>query len=414
MSSWNPVWKVILNGGLDYTNLTLSNLTITSGRTDIYSQPVPGYCSVTIINTDESAIPLDINDDVLIQVKDSTGTFVNLFGGTITDLDIAVNQSGTLGTTEKINIKAYGTLSKLSKFLTDGVLSKDYDGNQIYSILAPLLYDTWDEVPPALEWQDYDPTITWANAGNSGIGEIDRPGDFELTARSAAPTTVYSLISSLATSGLGYIYENASGQICYADSTHRGQYLSSNGYVDVTGNHAIAPGLHIAKRAGDVRNKVKIIYKNDQTVEDSDLTSIALYGELGYNISTTLENEADAETQAAFYLTLRSYPEFMLRSITFPIASPEIDNADRDALLNIFMGLPLNVSDLPNNMLGGSFQGFVEGWTWQATQGALSLTINLSPIAYSLPAFKWMDVPATETWATVSPTLDWNNATIVA
>jgi hypothetical protein len=27
---------------------------------------------------------------------------------------------------------------------------------------------------------------------------------------------------------------------------------------------------------------------------------------------------------------------------------------------------------------------------------------------------KWSDVPVTETWSTINPTLDWANATIVA
>jgi len=155
VSAWTPEWKITLNGGLDYTNLTLTNLSITSGRTDIYSQPYAGYCSVTIINTDGSAIPLDINDDVLIQVKDSSGSFVNLFGGTITDLDISVDKAGANGIVEVINLKALGALAKLTKVLTDGVLSKDFDGNQIYTILAALLFDTWSEVPAALTWSNY-------------------------------------------------------------------------------------------------------------------------------------------------------------------------------------------------------------------------------------------------------------------
>jgi hypothetical protein len=41
MSQWNPIWKLEING-VDYTNLILSNLTITSGRTDIYSQANAG------------------------------------------------------------------------------------------------------------------------------------------------------------------------------------------------------------------------------------------------------------------------------------------------------------------------------------------------------------------------------------
>jgi len=66
MSQWTPEWQVTINGGGDYTNLTLANLTITSGRTDIYSQPYAGYCSVNIINLDQSPIVMDINDQITI------------------------------------------------------------------------------------------------------------------------------------------------------------------------------------------------------------------------------------------------------------------------------------------------------------------------------------------------------------
>jgi hypothetical protein len=414
MSVWTPEWKVTINGTSTYASLTLANLTITSGRTDIYSQPSAGYCSVTIVNTNNAAISLDINDDVLIQVKDSSGSYVNLFGGTITDLDITVDKSGANGIVELINIKALGALAKLTKVLTDGVLSKDFDGNQIYTILEPLLYNTWGEVPPALTWTNYTATATWADAENSGLGEIDRPGDYELTARAAAATTAYDLVTALANSGLGVIGEDSSGRIFYADATHRSQYLAANGYVELNGNHAIGSGLKIAKRSGDVRNSIKITYKNNQTTSATDAASIAIYGELGQNISTSLELLADAQTQAAFYLALRAYPQFMFRSITFPLASSEIDNTDRDALLNVFMGLPLDITNLPSNMLPAGFQGFVEGWTFSASKSALSLTLNLSPTAYSLQAFKWMDVPITEQWQTISPTLDWLNAILVS
>jgi hypothetical protein len=78
------------------------------------------------------------------------------------------------------------------------------------------------------------------------------------------------------------------------------------------------------------------------------------------------------------------------------------------------MGLPLNIQNLPGNMTNGEFQGFVEGWTWTANLNSLSLTLNLSPVSFSLQAFGWDDVPVTETWQTLSPTLTWLDATIVA
>ena len=78
------------------------------------------------------------------------------------------------------------------------------------------------------------------------------------------------------------------------------------------------------------------------------------------------------------------------------------------------MGEALDITQLPSNMEGGRFQGFVEGWTFNAGFNKLSVTLNLSPLAFSLQAMKWIDVPITEAWNTISPTLDWTNATIVA
>lgn len=413
MTLWTPDWAVEVNGAGDVTNLVLSDLTITSGRSDIYSQPLAGYCRFTIKNLDQSAIAFDVNDSVVVKVKDSTGTYVPLFGGDISDIDIVV-ATGEPAITQNVTVTALGALSKLPKVLTQGVLSKDEDGDQIYTILSQVLFSRWDQVPAAETWAAYNPTATWANAGNAGLGEIDRPGDYELTHRSASTTDIYSLVSSLATSGLGYIYEDASGRIGYADSTHRSQYLAANGYVYVDGGWAYANGIATSKRLGDVRNKVTITYKNGQQQTAEDAASIAIYGTQAQNIQTSIEKTADALSQAEFYLDIRAYPQYQFKSITFPMANPNIPDASRDQAFNIFMGLPLDIEDLPLNIADGRYQGFVEGWTWTTRFNALDLTVIVSPVAYSLQAFRWNSVPVTETWNTLSPTLDWNNATIVA
>jgi len=416
MSDWSPVWSVTI-GGIDYTDITLANLSINSGRTDFYVQPAAGYCSVEIINLDENTtIAADLNDQIAIQVKDSSGTFVPIFGGYVTDISQTVRSAGSVMVTQSIKIIAMGALAKLAKILVDGVLSKDYDGNQIYSILEPLLFNTWDEVPAALTWATYDPTTQWLDAENSGIGEIDRPGDYELAVRASSRATVLNIVTGLAISGLGYLYEDGQGRICYADSTHRSQYLAANGYSDLSANDALANGISVARRTGDLRNSVTIKYgaTSSSEVSASDATSIATYGQQGYLITTTLHNSADATTQANFYLGLRAYPSDIFKTLTYELTNPEIGDVDRDDLLGIFMGLPVNIVDLPANMIGGTFQGFVEGWTFSSSYNRLTLTINLSPVAYSLQAMKWSDVPVTETWLTISPTLDWENATIVA
>jgi hypothetical protein len=413
MTQWTPEWQLQING-VDYTNITLSTLTVVSGRTDIYSQPRAGYASIEIINLDLTPITIDVNDGLSIKVKDSTGTFVDIFGGNVTDSSVEVASTGTGGINETIRVTALGALAKLPKTLTEGVLSKDFDGNQIYSILADTFFNTWAEVPAALTWATYDPTVTWANAENSGIGQIDQPGEYELAARSADTTDMYSLIAALATSGLGYIYENAQGQISYADAQHRGLYLATNGYTLLSGNHALSRGIRTIRRLGDLRNSVTITYKNGQQESASEQASIDQYGSQAENITTSLENDYDAEAQANFYLGIRAWPQDVFESITFTLGNSELDDSDRDALLNVFMGLPLDIIDLPANMVNGRFQGFVEGWTFRAGYNRLDLTLNVSPTAFSLQSMQWDDVSVAETWNTLSNTLDWNEAIIVA
>ena len=413
MTQWQPIWKVTIDG-TEYTSAVLANLTVRSGRTNIYEQAQAGYTNIQLIDVNQETIPVTINSTISIQVQDTSGTYVPIFGGNVVDIGLEVKDVGSTMFTQTYSITGLGALSRLPKALTNGVLSKDFDGNQIYTILADVLFNTWAEVAGSLTWANYDPTITWANAENSGLGEIDTPGNYELAVRASNRTDVYSLVSALATSGLGYLYEDAQGRIGYADSTHRTQYLSANGYVDLTANQARAAGLRTQTRAGDVRNNITIKYDATSSSEHSasDADSIATYGQLSQIITTTLHNGADATSQANFYLALRKTPQAIFSEITFDLTNPELDNGDRNNLLNVFMGMPIAVNDLPLNM-GSIFQGFVEGWSFQANYNRLSVTLTATPTAYSLQALPWGDISNTFTWSGVSPTLDWARATIV-
>jgi hypothetical protein len=415
MTLFNPVWRVTI-GGVQYQTAILANLTITSGRTNIYEQANAGYTNLELINLNQSNVLIEINDSLTIELQDSTATFVPIFGGSVVDVGIAVAEVGSVDYAQRIRIVALGALARLPKALTEGVLSDDFDGNQIYTILKEVLFLSWQEVPQALQWQNYDSTTQWQDAENSGLGDIDTPGNYELENRGADTTDVYSLVAALATSGLGYIFESSTGQIGYADSTHRTTYLAANGYVDLTANHALASGLSIQSRAGDVRNTITLRYGNNSALEVSavDSASVGLYGQLAQIFTTTIKHQADAQDQADFYLELRAYPRFNFNNITFELTNPELDDADRDDLINVFMGMPVNLANLPLNMSSGDFLGFVEGWTFSARYNQVSVSMILSPISFSLQAMRWNDVPVVEQWNTVNPTLDWINATIVA
>jgi hypothetical protein len=417
MTQWNPVWLVEIDG-IEYTDAVLANLVIRSGRTNIYEQAQAGYVNIQLIDVNQTAIPVSINSTIGVSIKDTSGAFVAIFGGNVVDIGLEVRDVGTTMFTQTYSITALGALARLPKVIYTDALARDFDGDQIFEVLQSVLFGSWASVPGALTWATYNPTTTWANAQNTGLGEIDRPGNYDLAARGSGedPIDVYSLVSALATSGLGYLYEDAQGRINYADSTHRTNYLAANGYVDLDANHARAAGLRIQTRVGDVRNAITIKYgtTSQNDVSDSDPASIALYGNLAQIITTTLHDAADANAQAAFYLSLRANPQPIFSEISFDLTNPEIDNADRDNLINIFMGEAIALTNLPLNMASGTFQGFVEGWSFQAAYNRLSVTLLLSPLAYSLQAMRWNDVPVTETWASVSPTLQWQYATIVA
>ena len=415
MTQWSPVWRVKI-AGVDVTDSVLASLNITSGRTNIYEQAQAGYCSITLIVFDQVAINYQINDSLSVEVQDTSAVYQPIFGGSIVDIAVSVSEVGSTAYTQEVTVTALGALARLQKALTNGILSHDFDGDQIYTILSEVLLGQWNEVPAAETWASYNPTTTWATAGNVGLGEIDRPGNYELAQRSSSRTVIYDLVAALATSGLGYIYEDANGLIGYADSTHRTTYLAANGYTDLTANHALGRGITIKTRAGDVRNDITIKYGQNSTneVSDTDPASIAIYGNLSQIITTTLRHSHDAEAQAAFYLALRAIPIPIFDQITYALTNPELDDGDRDSLLGVFMGQPVAINNLPTNMASGRFQGFVEGFTFRASYNELAVTLLMSPLAYSLQAMQWGDVPIAETWASVSPTLEWEYATIVA
>ena len=415
MTVFTPDWRVKING-TTVTAITLVNLTITSGRQTIYEQPSASYCNVSLITDPSQSVPYEINDSVTIEVKKSDNSYVSLFGGFLSDIAVVVTNAGTIQARQEVRIVALGAIARLARSNFVGNLSPNNDGDQMLEVLEGVLLASWNEVPGSLTWDNYEPTTQWQDAENTGLGEIDTPGDYSLAALSNLDQSVYSLATQIANSGLGYFYEDSQGRIGYADSTHRGQYLATNGYVDLDARQAFGSGMTILKRAGDVRNSLSIIYgaSGNQSYEQEDAASVALYGELAWVVTTHLLNLTDAEDQSDFYLQIRAFPQYEMPSITYPLQNPEIDDADRDALLEVFMGQPLNIQNLPSNMTLGEYQGFVEGWTWRAGVSGLSIELTLSPIAFSLQAFKWIDVPVGETWNSISPTLEWYNATIVA
>ena len=410
MSTWLPEWRITVNTTV-YDNVLSVNMA--TGRDDIDLQCNAGYARMEIINLTNTPFDIDVTDALTLELKNSAGVYVPVFGGEVSDFGISVRSPEEIGFITIGNILAVGSLAKLTKALFPDALAKDTDGDQIYDILNELLINSWFEVAPALQWFNYDPTTTWANAENVGLGEIDQPGLYEMIARSAEPASSYNLCAQIAQSAQGAIYEDKSGRVCYADTDHRTQYLSTYGYTTISANYAIPSTVKTILQIGKIRNSLVFNYGNNYNNQATalDSTSIANYGRYQREVTTNLHNLADVNTLMTRELGLRAIPREQLQSITFRLDNSALPDAERDKLIDAFFGQPMVVNDLPINMFNGSFNGFVEGFAIKATPSYVDLTLTLSPTDFSLVAPQWATVsPGSLIWTGVNATLIWQNA----
>lgn len=407
----NPIVNI---GGTNFTNETLNGVSCTLGRTNIDEQPRAGYCTVSIVEFDTATTDIELDDEIQIRVDDSTGADVILWTGFVSDINKVVRNWGSAGYATETRITGIGSLAKLNKRRVGATgYAKEFDGTRVKNIVFETAGITWATVDPiTLTWATVDPLLTWESF-DILLGTFDTPGDFELTAYSSGSTNALSLAQTMAQSGLGILYESANGKINYSKFTSRADDVALNGFTYLNAAAILAPALTSTSRLSDLVNDVTVTYKNNQTTTDSDATSIAIYGFLQTNVSTVLENLADAQQRVDYYLATRAYPRYTLTQLNLVLSNPDLDDTFRDEMLNVAISKPIAVTNLPPNIYDTVFAGFVEGLTWTISRNELFLTLNVSDYALSQISMNWLQVPASELWNTLSPTLDWANARTV-
>ena len=407
--TWLPEWRITV-GTTVYTNVTSVN--VTTGRIDIDRQCQAGYARMDIINSTNALFDIDVTDSLTLELKDSAGTYVPVFGGTVSDFRTSVRSPEESGFVTVGSILAVGALAKLPKAIYTAAVAHDLDGEQISIILEDLLVNQWQEVAAALQWVNYDPTTTWANAENVGLGEIDA-GLYQMDNLSAADRNTQTLVTQIADSALGLLYEDKQGRISYADADHRSTYLAANGSTQLDANYATPSSVKSILQIGKIRNSEIVRYGNDygSTYSATDDASIATYGRYQRSFDSNIRYLADVEDIVERDLALRSTPRTQLDQITFRLDNPTMPSAQLDDLINLFFGEPVVITNLPFNMFEGYFSGFVEGISIAATPTYVDATIYVSPTDFSLIAPTWATVIPTNTlWSGVNATLQWTKA----
>jgi hypothetical protein len=377
--TWLPNATVTI-AGTSYESNTLAGLSISYGRSTVWEQARAGYAQIQILNTTNANNLYEINDSVVITIDDSAGNPVTIFTGRLHDITAQLQAVGDSATVAVETLTAVSVFADMARVIVGTTnYPKEYDNVRINRILT--------------------------EAGVT-IDLVDG-GVYEFQARATNPTDAYSLAANYAQQAFGYIYETPSGEVGFANETRRTRTAVSDGYFIINPDYILWQGIQSTRSFNDITNDVLLTYKNGQTVTSSDAASIATYGTLSASISTELEDTGEAQLNADRYVTLRAYPETSVSSFTIQLDSTVVTNSDRDDLIAIYMGWPIQITTLPVPIIHIAYRAFVEGWTWNIRNNQAALTIISTDNTLSLAPTRWQDVSATLQWEDVDPALQW-------
>ena len=406
MTAYSPNYTIEING-IDYTNDSIGEVTITVGRNDIFDTTLPGYTLIELVNLIGTSPVIDILDPIVIKTTDSSANDITLFTGEVTSVNNQIVGAGATSIINSLIITGVGSLAKLVRKNAGAIAyPQELDGERIERILQDALFTAWDDLSGTLEWDDVDASETWETFGVQGIDIID-DGRYEIIARSAEVANANDLARDTEISGLGYLYETSSGNIGYAGAERRTNNIANNSIALDAG--ILNAQMQTSLSTQDVINSVIVQYDdgssevqaiNDQSVDD--------YGLIETIFRTLLIEQADAEEQALRYVGLRGIPQMNLESITLNLVNNNIDNDTRDGLLGLNMDTLLVISNMPEGIVSSEFfEGFVEGWTWTLSKNSLELEISVSNAIYSAFEVQWEDYNPTTQWQNLANDLQW-------
>lgn len=379
--SWSPSATVTI-GGIEYTGKALNGVSINYGRSNVWEQARASYATIEVINLTDTLETFNLNDTVTIKIVNSSSIDQVVFTGIVNDITNLTRISNSQVKVSVHRISAFGPFSKMARAITSGSYPKEYDDDRMDRIFT---------------------------AAGVTVDVIDSPGIYEFTSVNHTAQDCYSLATYYATMALGYIYETTDGKVGFANESRRTDEADTNGYFQIPTGAIITGGITSNKTFTDVANDIVIEYKANATVSGTDTTSITNYGRRAMDIITELEQMGQAQDQLDRYLALRAIPRTSLSSFTVQLELSALSNAQRNALIGLYMGKPIEVQGLPSAIYNGTYKGFVEGWSLTINREQAALTIVSTEAAYSLVPDRWQDVLATLEWDDVGATIQWQD-----
>jgi hypothetical protein len=367
--------------GTSYIGNAVGSVSIDYGRTSVWDAPKAGYASIQLVNTNNTNFPIDINDPVVVKVRNAANSAdITVFTGNVTSVTNGVNVATGVTTIAYLNITAVAPMS---------LMSRTQSGTVNYPV----------------ENESVRITRILGDAGVT-VDTVDS-GTYTYLARTAAPNDALTLCNAYAGSSLGAMYETKTGTIGYANASRRNTDVSTNGYFAISTDYINVRNINSNLNQGDVINSVRVGYNNGSYVSVTSSGSTATYGTIAGTLNTDISNESDATILANLFIGERAYPKTSLPTLEIRIDDPSMDSTTLDKMLNMYFGLPISIAGLPLTISATTYYGFVEGWNLSFSQLSGKITLRTTEKTYSYRPIQWQNVSPTQQWNAVGATIQW-------
>jgi hypothetical protein len=376
---WLPNASVSINS-IPFTSKSLNGVTVSFGRNNVWEQPRASYAQVQILNTTNTTNNFEIGQPVVIQIDNSSAVAKTIFTGTLIDVTARVGKTGSVGETTIQTVTAVGPFAQMARTAILGDYPIQTDTERMTSILT--------------------------DAGVA-VDVIDSPYIYTFAKRDPNLQDAYTMAATYAQQSFGYIYETTDGKVGYANEAHRLNDEQLNGYFNIPENIILWNGVQSQRSRNDIVNDLTFEYHGGFSVTSTNAGSVSTYGKAGAKITTEISNSTDAQIIADRYVASRAVPQNNLSSFKVMLDSPNVTNSIIDKLTTIYMGLPVQVQNLPLALTPSLYTGFVEGWTFNISRVQASLDLITTDATYSLTPTRWQDVDPATAWNAVGATVQW-------
>ena len=383
-----------LNGAAIDTASVEFNTTIMHGRSTVTD--VPTASSAQLVIRGAAGPVMEISDTLVISFDGQPR-----FTGKISDIDVSF--TGTNPPTAVTTVTGMGNLAELG--LVD-VGGSGYVEETVRQRVEAILLASG---------------VTYLNGGDANITVKAVP------AVDAVITTAWDGIAAMAVQSGATFFDTPDGTVVFEDYGNRGQTtltgrwsLQTTTWASTPGTWAsIAPGINgttidgagiilsptWTKQLEPLINDITVTYGTDQSIQQTDSTSIALYGRREYLLDTTISDISDATVRGGQVILAQANPLWNLGQISILVNL--LDAATTTAVMQLISGSLLRIYNLPDQGPYDDYTGIVEGWADSYAGGNHTLTLSISDPRFSYQILKWQDVIPDLIWGDVYNQTRW-------